>query len=113
MCSTCCPFRFLQGFKKILETFFKIIERAHIYMTWITIDNVQRVVTHKAGKSELRFLSFANYIMVIYICLKFKENILDSFQVTEWTQIHYYFQSSKGRNSKSRLTKVTVLHLVS
>ena len=30
-------------------------------MTWITTDDVQRVVTPKAGKSELRFLSFANY----------------------------------------------------
>ena len=67
-------------------------------MTWITIDNVQSVVTPKAGKSELQFLHFANLIMVIYICIKFQENISNSFQVTEWTQIHYrnhYFQSSK------------------
>ena len=32
-------------------------------MTWITVDNVQRVVTPKAGKSELKFLSYANSIM--------------------------------------------------
>ena len=44
-------------------------------MTWITIDNVQRAVTPKAGNSELRFLCFANSIMVIYICIKFRENI--------------------------------------
>ena len=81
-------------------------------MTWITTDNVQRAVTPKAGKSELQFLSFANCIMVIHICLKFQENISNSFQVTEWTRIHYrnhYFQSSKGHNSKSRLTRATVL----
>ena len=68
-------------------------------MTWITSENVQRGVTPKADKSELQFLSFENCNMVIYICIKFQENISSSFQVTEWTQIHYrnhYFQSSKG-----------------
>ena len=83
-------------------------------MTWITIDNVQRVVAPKAGNSELRFLCFANCIMVIYICIKLQENISNSFQVTEWTQIYYrnhYFQSSKGLNSKRRLTRLTVLVL--
>ena len=83
-----------------------------MYTSWITIDNVQRAVTPKAGKSELRFLRFATYITVIYICIKFQENISNSFQVTEWTQIHYrkhYFQSSKGHNSKSRLTRITLL----
>ena len=81
-------------------------------MTLITIDIVQRAVTPKAGNSELRFLCCANRIMVIYICIKFQENISDSFQVTEWTQIYYrnhYFQSSKGHNSKSRLASVTFL----
>ena len=50
--------------------------------------------------------------MVIHICIKLQENILNSFQVTEWTQIYYRnhnFQSSKGCNSKSRLTRVMVL----
>ena len=78
-------------------------------ITWITTDNVQRAVTPKAGNSELGFLCFANCITMIYICIKFQENISNSFQVTEWIQIYYrnhYFQSSKGHNSKS-------LHLVS
>ena len=80
-------------------------------MPWITINNVQRAVTPKAGNSEL-CLCFAQCIMVIYICIKFHENISNSFQVTEWTQIYYrnlYFQGSKGQSSKSRLTRVTVL----
>ena len=50
--------------------------------------------------------------MVIYICIKFQENISNSFQVTQLTQIYYgnhYFLSSKGHNSKRRLTRVTVL----
>ena len=56
-------------------------------MTWITIDNVQRVVTPKAGtcNSELWFLCSANCTMVIYICIKFQENISNSCQVTKWT----------------------------
>ena len=58
-------------------------------MTWITIDNVQRAVTPKAGNSELWFLCSANSIMVIYICIKFRENISNSFQVTEWAQIYF------------------------
>ena len=79
-------------------------------MIWITINNVQRAITPKAGNSELLFLCFAKCIIVIYICIKFHENISNSFQATEWTQIYYryhYFQSSKGINSKSRLTRVT------
>ena len=58
-------------------------------MTCITIDKVQKAENPKAGKSELQFLCFANCIMVIYICIKFQENKLNSFQVTEWTQIYY------------------------
>ena len=48
-------------------------------MTWITINNVQRAVTPKAGNSELQLLCFAHLIMVIYICIKFQENISYSF----------------------------------
>ena len=70
-------------------------------MTWITIDNVQRAAT--AGKSELLFLHFANCIMVLYIYIKFQENISNSFQDTEWTQIHYrnrYFQIQRAITPK-------------
>ena len=84
-----CPSTFLQGFKEITETDFKL-QKGHTCITWPTIDNVL-----KAGKSELRILCLANCIMVIYVCIKFQENILNSFQVTEWTQIFYrnhYFQ---------------------
>ena len=38
-------------------------------MTGITIYNVQKVVTPKAGNSELWFLCSAHHIMVIYICI--------------------------------------------
>ena len=66
-------------------------------MTGITIYNVQRVVTPKAGNSELWVLCSAHHIMVIYICIKFQKTISNSFQVT------------KGHNYKSRLSRVLVL----
>ena len=44
-------------------------------MTGITIYNVQRAVTLKVGNSELWFLCSAHHITVIYICIKFQENI--------------------------------------
>ena len=57
-------------------------------MTGITIFNVQREVTPKAGNSELGFLCFACHILVIYACIKFQENISNSFQVTEQSCIY-------------------------
>ena len=79
-------------------------------MTWITIYNVQRVITPKAGNSEIWFLCSANQIMVIYICIMFQENI----SVFKLQSVHryirnHYFQCSKGHISKSRLSRVTVL----
>ena len=81
-------------------------------MTWITIDNVQWAETPKAGKSELRFFSFAKCIMVIYSCIKFQQFSRTVFKlqtghkyITEIT----IFQSSKGHNSKSRLIRVTIV----
>ena len=56
-------------------------------MTGITIYNVERVVTPTAGNSELWSLCAAHHIMVIYICIKFQENIWNSFQVSEQTHI--------------------------
>ena len=52
--------------------------------------------------------------MMLYICVKFHQNIWNGFQLTEWTRVHSrngYFQyllCSNGHNSKSRLSRVTV-----
>ena len=48
--------------------------------------------------------------MMLYISIKFHENILNRFQVMEWTLI-YHCQISKGNNSKTVWTRVTVLVL--
>ena len=79
-------------------------------MTGITIYNVQRVVTPKAGNSELWFLCSACHIMVIYICINFQENISNSFQLQSGHIYHrnHYFQCSKGHISKSMLGRSTV-----
>ena len=55
------------------------------------------------------FLAYC--LMVLYNCEKFHQNIWNGFQLTEWTQVHGrngYVQYSKGNNSKSRQTRVTV-----
>ena len=75
-------------------------------MTGITLYNGQRAIAQKAGNSEVWFLCSAHHIMVIYICIKFQENISNSFQVTEQT---HYFQCSKGHNSKSMLSRIRVV----
>ena len=48
--------------------------------------------------------------MMLYISLKFHENILNGFEVTEGTQ-NYHCQISKGNNFKNVLTRVMVLEL--
>ena len=79
-----------------------------------TLLYVERLYSEKyslQGVCNLQFLCFVHRIMVIYSCIKFQENISNSFQVTERTPIYYrshYFQSSKGHKSKSRLTRVMV-----
>ena len=68
--------------------------------------NAQMAITPKVGKPELRFMCSAHRLKVLYICVNFHENI-------ERTGVHsrngyfHYLQCLKGRNSKSRLTRVT------
>ena len=78
--------------------------------------NVQRAITPKVCKSELGFMCSACHLKVLYICVKFGENILNGFQLTERTRVHNrngYVQCSKGNNSKSRQTRVMVLQVIS
>ena len=58
----------------------------------------------KSRQTKLPFISSAHCLIVLYICVKFCENISYSFQLTEWTQVqgtNGYVQCSKGNNSKS------------
>ena len=50
--------------------------------------NVQRAITPKVGKPELRFMCSAHCIMMFYICVKNRENIVKGIRVMEPTQVH-------------------------
>ena len=49
--------------------------------------------------------------MLVNICMKFHENTLNGFQVTEWKRFCDRQTSSKGHNSNSINTRVMVLAL--
>ena len=56
------------------------------------------------SKQELWFLCSAHRLMLVNICMKFHEDTLNGFKVTERTWFYLrncYLQSSKGHNSKS------------
>ena len=98
----------MRGFIKISGMVFNLQSR-HEYMVEMSMFNVERAITPKVGKPELRFMCSACHLIVLYICVKFRANILDGFKLTEYTHIHGrngYVQCSKGNNSKSRQTRV-------
>ena len=90
---------------------FDVTERTHEYVVEMAIFNVHSAITPKVCNSELRFLCCARRLMVLNICAKFHENILNGFEVTERTRIcgkNAIFQCSKGNNSKKMQSRVTV-----
>ena len=63
--------------------------------------NVQRAITPKVGKAELRLMCSVHCLIVLYICVKFCENITNGIRVMERTREHGrngYVQCSKGNN---------------
>ena len=91
----------------------KIIEQTPFCRETATY-KVQRAVTPKVSIQELWFLHSACRLMLVNICMKFHEDILNGFKVTERTRFclrNYYLQSSKGYNSKKSYGSC-VLHVV-
>ena len=70
---------------------------------------LQRDITKKIHIQELWFLHSACHLLVLNICMKFYEYILNSFKVIVWTRLCQ--ESSKGCNSKIINTRVMVLVL--
>ena len=71
--------------------------------------NVQRAITPKVGKSELRFMCSAPCPVVLKICVTFHENVRNGISVMERTRAHGrngYIQCSKGNNSVSRQSEL-------
>ena len=67
------------------------------------IYKVQRGITQKVSTQELWFLCSACRLMLVYICMKFHEGILNVFCVTERTQPYrkiYYFQFQRAITQK-------------
>ena len=89
----------------------KVIERTRFCQETATL-KVQRDVTQKVSIQELWFLRSACHLMLVNICMKFHEDTLNSFKVTErmWFCLrNCYLQSSKRHNSKNINTRVMVL----
>ena len=77
----------------------------------MTLFNVRRAITPTVGKSELRFMCSARHLIMLYICVKFRENVSNGIRVLERTRVHCrngYVQCSKDNNSVSRQIGVTV-----
>ena len=101
---------YMSSYVAMLQNHFQVIERAQVY-DWDHYLQCPKGGTPKAGNSELCFLCSAHHIVVIYICIKFQNNISNIFKLQ--SRHMYYrnhdFQCSKGHNSKSSLRRVTVL----
>ena len=54
-------------------------------MVEMAIFNIQRAITLKVGKQELRFMCSACYLMVFDIWVKFHENMSSGFKHMEQT----------------------------
>ena len=55
-------------------------------MVEMAIFNIQRAMTLKVEKQELRFMCSACHLMVLNNCVKFQENMSSGFKVMERTQ---------------------------
>ena len=64
---------------------FWVTERTQPYRK-IYYFQFQRAITPKIRNPELRFLRSARRLMLLYICVKFHENISNGFLVTERTR---------------------------
>ena len=64
----------------------------------------QRTITLKIRNPELRFLHSSRRHILLYICIKFHDNISNAFWVTEWPRFcdrqTALFSISKGHNSE-------------
>ena len=88
-----------------------MLQNRHEYAVEIAIFNVQRAITPKICNPEIWFLRSARLFMVLNICVKIHENILNGFEVTERTRVCgkiAILQCSKSNNSNRMQCRVTV-----
>ena len=70
---------------KIPSTVLKL-QRRHDFVLETATYKVQRSITQKVYTQELWFLHSARRLMLVNICIKFHEDTLNGFQVTEGTR---------------------------
>ena len=78
-------------------------------MVEVATFNVQKVINPKVGKPELWFMCSAHCLTMLYICVKFHENITNCIRVMD--RIHGrngYVQCLEDNNSNSRQARVMV-----
>ena len=95
---------------KMSQTVFSL-QSGHEYMVEMVMLNVQRIITPKVGNPEPRLMCSAHCLIVLNICVKFGENVMNSIGVMERTRVHGrngYVQCSKGNNSISRQARIIV-----
>ena len=56
-----------------------------ILLTETATYKVQRYITQKVSIQELWFLHSVCRLMLVNICMKFHEDILNCFKIKEWT----------------------------
>ena len=95
---------------KISKTFFNL-QSGHENMVEMAMFNFQRAIIPTVDKSELWYMCSAHRLIVLYTCVKFRENITNCIRVVARTRLHgrnCYVQCSKGKDSISRQTRVLV-----
>ena len=71
---------------KISETIFNL-QSGHEYMVEIVTFNVQRAITLKVGKPELRFMCSARHHIVLNTHGSFRKNITNGIRVMVRTKV--------------------------
>ena len=74
-------------FPENISNSFQLTERTRYYMVEMAMFNVKRAITPKVDKPELRFMCSARRLMVLYIYVKFGENISDNIRIMEWIRM--------------------------
>ena len=76
----------------------------------MSIVKFKRGITTKLYRKELRFLYSARRLMMLYISMKFHENILNGFQVIERTRLRNGRTDIRGKNNMSPPSSVRGRH---
>ena len=99
-------FTFVRNFIIIPQVF--NLQSRHQYMVEMALFNVSRAISPKVGKPELQFMCSVHGLIVLYICVKFPDNISDSIRYMEQTQMMEVLMDRwTNRRTDSRTLKIS------